>query len=126
MDQQTSSEALVSELKSLRERVMGVTESIIATNDGLLVAADVAAAHPESLAALASATVALGRRTALQAGIGGLRDVVNRSDAGYVVYTAIGEYALLVVAGDEGLDLAGLRRESIAAIDRLGGLLAPT
>jgi predicted regulator of Ras-like GTPase activity (Roadblock/LC7/MglB family) len=126
MDQQTSSEALISELKSLRERVMGVTESIIATNDGLLVAADVATVHPESMAALASATMALGRRTATQAGIGGLRDVVNRSDAGYVVFTAIGQYALLVVAGDEGLDLSGLRREGIATVDRLGELLAHT
>jgi predicted regulator of Ras-like GTPase activity (Roadblock/LC7/MglB family) len=120
----TSSKALIGELSALRERVMGVTESLIATNDGLLVAADVPYGKPESLAALASATVALGRRTAAETGIGGLRDAVTRAASGYVVFMAIGEHALLVITGDEGLDLTALRRESAATVDRLGELLA--
>lgn len=115
--------ALVDELKSLRERVMGISESVISTADGLLVAADTATVHPESASALSAAMLGLGRRTAAEVGLGGLRDVVTRCNGGYVVVLAIGEQALLMVLGDEGLDVAGLHREAPASIRRLGGLL---
>ncbi len=123
MSSQVSSASLVAELKSLRERVMGVSESVIATTDGLLVAADAATVHPESAAALTAAMLGLGKRTAAELGIGGLRDVVTRCGGGYVVVLAIGEQALLMVLGDEGLDIAALHRESPAAINRLAELL---
>ncbi|MEV7780828.1 roadblock/LC7 domain-containing protein [Kitasatospora sp. NPDC088351] len=123
MSSQTSPAALVDELKSLRDRVMGISESVISTADGLLVAADTAAVHPESAAALSAAMLGLGRRTAAEFGLGGLRDVVTRCNGGYVVVLSIGEQALLMILGDEGLDIAGLHRESPASVRRLGGLL---
>ncbi|MFJ5231732.1 roadblock/LC7 domain-containing protein [Kitasatospora sp. NPDC088391] len=123
MSSQTSPTALVDELKSLRDRVLGITESVVATADGLLVAADTAAVHPESAAALSAAMLGLGQRTAAEVGLGGLRDVVTRCHGGYVVVLAIGDRALLMVLGDEGLDIAALHRESPAAIRRLGELL---
>ncbi len=55
--------------------------------------------------------------------MGGLREVVTRCDGGYVVVLAIGDRALLMVLGDEGLDIAGLHRESPATVRRLGELL---
>lgn len=40
------------------------------------------------------------------------------------MFASIGEHALLAVVGDEGLDLANLRRELPGTIDVLGKLLA--
>ncbi|WNI14385.1 roadblock/LC7 domain-containing protein [Actinacidiphila sp. ITFR-21] len=119
-----SYEALVSVLKSLRERVMGINETVIATADGLLVAADTATAQPESVSALAAAGLGIGRRTAAEVGLGGLRDVVTRCAGGYVVVLAVGDNALLVILADEGLDLAGLYRSSPVAVEHLATLLA--
>lgn len=118
-----SHEALVASLKSLREGVMGISETVIATSDGLLVAADTATAQPESVAALAAASLGLGRRTAVEVGLGGLRDVVTRCNGGYVVVLSVGDHALLVVMADEGLDLPGLYREAPATVDRILSLL---
>ncbi|MBD0738295.1 roadblock/LC7 domain-containing protein [Streptomyces sp. CBMA29] len=117
-------EALVASLKSLRERVMGVNETVISTSDGLLVAADTATVQPESLAALAAASLGVGRRTAAEVGLGGLRDVVVRCNGGYIVVLSVGEHALLVILADEGLDLPGLHRESPATVDHLVSLLS--
>ncbi|MFJ8039464.1 roadblock/LC7 domain-containing protein [Kitasatospora sp. NPDC096147] len=123
MTSQTPAAVLVGELQSLRDRVMGISESVISTADGLLVAADTAGVHPESASALSAAMLGLGRRTAAEFGVGGLRDVVTRCSGGYVVVLAIGDQALLMVLGDEGLDIAGLHRESAATVRRLGELL---
>jgi predicted regulator of Ras-like GTPase activity (Roadblock/LC7/MglB family) len=120
---QPSSENLVAELRSLRERVMGATDGVVSTADGMLVTADTAALQPESLAALAAATLALARRTAAEAGLGGLRDSVVQANGGYVMVTAVGDNALLAVVGDEGLDLESLRRESRITAQALEELL---
>lgn len=120
---QITTQTLVDELESLRGRVVGMSESVISATDGLLVASDTSTSHPESMAALASATLALGKRTAAQSALGQLAEVVNRCNGGYVVVLPIRDRALLVVIGDEGLDLAGLRRESSRSIETLAGLL---
>ncbi|WP_194911508.1 roadblock/LC7 domain-containing protein [Catenulispora rubra] len=120
----TSSTAVVTELQALRERIVGVTDSIIATTDGLLVASDSGSADQESLAALCAAGMALGTRTAAHVGLGGLRDSVIRAAGGHVVFAAIGEHALLAVVGDAGLDLATLRRDLPGAVELFGKLLA--
>ncbi|MFD7591237.1 dynein regulation protein LC7, partial [Kitasatospora sp. NPDC059811] len=73
MSSQTPTAVLVDELKSLRDRVMGISESVISTTDGLLVAADTAAVHPESAAALSAAMLGLGRRPPAPGGVGGRR-----------------------------------------------------
>jgi predicted regulator of Ras-like GTPase activity (Roadblock/LC7/MglB family) len=123
MIDQTPAEELTEQLRALRERVVGVTECVISTADGLLVAADVSSVHPESMSALAAAALGLGRRTAVEAGLGGLRDVVTRCAAGYIVVLAIGDHALLVVIGDEGLDIPTLHREHPATAERLHKIL---
>ena len=120
----SSSTALVRELHALRERIVGVTDSVIATADGLLVASDSGSADQESLAALCAAGMALGTRTAAHLGLGALRESVVRAAGGHVVFAAIGEHALLAVVGDAGLDLATLRRELPGAVEVFGKLLA--
>lgn len=98
-------------LIALRDKVMGVTESTLATSDGLVVASDVNKTHPESMAAVAAASLALGHRLADQGGTGHLREISARCSTGHVIVTAVGERALLAVVADEGLDQAAFRRE---------------
>ncbi|MBD9702395.1 MULTISPECIES: roadblock/LC7 domain-containing protein [Streptomyces] len=124
MTAHASTESLTGILASLRDRVMGVAESVLSTVDGLLVVADVDKVHPESVAALAAATLGVSRRMADQSGVGALREVVVRCGAGHVIVVAVGERTLLTVMGDDGLDLAAFQRESPATVEQLNRALA--
>ncbi|UUU31014.1 roadblock/LC7 domain-containing protein [Streptomyces sp. CA-210063] len=124
MTAHASTESLTGILTSLRDRVMGVAESVLSTVDGLLVVADVDKVHPESVAALAAATLGVGRRMADQSGAGALREVVVRCGAGHVIVVAVGERTLLTVMGDDGLDIAAFQRESPATVEQLNKVLA--
>ncbi|AXG81303.1 roadblock/LC7 domain-containing protein [Streptomyces paludis] len=116
--------SLVEVLASLRERVMGASESVLSTADGLLVAADTDTVQPEAIAALAAATLGLGARMAQQADAGALRDVVIRCGGGQVIVLAVGDRALLSILGDEGIDVAALQRQAPVIVEELLGLLA--
>ncbi|MDX3516852.1 roadblock/LC7 domain-containing protein [Streptomyces scabiei] len=124
MTAHASTESLMGILASLRDRVMGVAESVLSTVDGLLVVADVDKVHPESVAALAAATLGVSRRMADQSGAGALREVVVRCGSGHVIVVAVGERTLLTVMGDDGLDLAAFQRESPATVEQLTKVLA--
>ncbi|MEU8385900.1 roadblock/LC7 domain-containing protein [Streptosporangium sp. NPDC048865] len=117
-------QAVLAELKILRDQVTGVLETAVASVDGLLVAADSEGARPEVLAALAAATLGLGKRTGYEVGMGELREVVTRCRSGYIVVYAVRQEALLVVLADEGLDVSRLHVQSRPTVERLGTLLA--
>ncbi|MFF3440554.1 roadblock/LC7 domain-containing protein [Streptosporangium sp. NPDC002721] len=117
-------QAVLAELKILRDQVTGVLETAVASVDGLLVAADSEGARPEVLAALAAATLGLGKRTGYEVGMGELREVVTRCRSGYIVVYAVRQEALLVVLADEGLDVSRLHVESRPTVERLGAMLA--
>ncbi|MGJ6963328.1 roadblock/LC7 domain-containing protein [Streptosporangium sp. G11] len=119
-----SKQAVLAELKILRDQVVGVMETAVASVDGLLVAADSEGARPEVLAALAAATLGLGKRTGYEVGMGELREVVTRCRSGYIVVYAVRQEALLVVLADEGLDVSRLHVESRPTVERLGVILA--
>jgi uncharacterized protein len=59
------------------------------------------------------------QRLAIEVGQGTLRETVTRSSGGYVAIYAIGAAAVLVLLGDEGLDITRLHRESRAAVDSI-------
>ncbi|MGW0826482.1 roadblock/LC7 domain-containing protein [Streptomyces sp. NPDC002845] len=124
MTENPSPDSLTGILTSLRDRVMGVSESVLSTVDGLLVVADVDKVHPESVAALAAATLGVSRRMADQVGTGVLREVVARCGSGHIIVVAVGDRALLTVMGDEGLDIAAFRRESPTTVEQLNKVLA--
>ncbi|EKX69356.1 dynein regulation protein LC7 [Streptomyces ipomoeae] len=124
MTAHATTESLTGILASLRDRVLGVSESVLSTVDGLLVVADVDKVHPESVAALAAATLGVGRRMADQSGVGSLREVVVRCGVGHVIVVAVGERTLLTVVGDDGLDIAAFQRESPATVEQLNKALA--
>jgi predicted regulator of Ras-like GTPase activity (Roadblock/LC7/MglB family) len=118
-----SYEAVLAELLALREQVTGVTETAVAAVDGLLVAADTEIVRPEVISALAAAALGLGKRTGYETGLGDLREVVIRCGRGHVVVYSIRDEGLLVVVGDEGLDVARLHVVSRKTVERLAGLL---
>lgn len=117
---------IVRELAGLRERVMGVTGTVVAASDGLVVASDSPQVRDQALAALAAAGLGLGKRTAGEVALGPLAEVEFRCQGGHVVVYAVGAEALLAVMGDEGMDGPTLARESSRTIERVGALLEVT
>ncbi|MBW8486614.1 roadblock/LC7 domain-containing protein [Actinomadura sp. PM05-2] len=116
--------SVLGELHALRDQVTGVTDSAVASADGLLIAADTGDVRPDVLAAMAAAALGLGKSTADEVGMGELREVVTRCQSGHIAIYAIDRTCLLVVLGDEGLDIARLHLQSRPAVTRLAGLLA--
>ncbi|MFI9648677.1 roadblock/LC7 domain-containing protein [Streptomyces sp. NPDC052040] len=121
MDQQ----ALALALRGLCERVPGITGTAVAAANGLLLAADTGSdIDPEGLAALAAAALGLARRTTEATARGSLRGTVAHGTQGCAAFYAVGDTALLVVLGDEGVDVEALHRAARPAVDRIGSILA--
>jgi hypothetical protein len=117
-------DALLAQMRDLQDRVPGVTGTAVASRDGLILRGDTGGVDPDNLAALSATWLALAQRLTREAGQGALREAMTRSAGGYVVIYAIGAKAVLVLVGDEGLDVARLHRESFATLDAIAGLLA--
>lgn len=119
MPNTTSTQTVLAELHALRDKVTGLTDSAVASVDGILIASDTDEVRPDVLAALAAAALGLGKSTGKEVGMGELREVVTRCQSGHIVVYAIADSALLVILGDEGLDIARLHLESRPAVVRL-------
>ncbi|WLW52506.1 roadblock/LC7 domain-containing protein [Streptomyces sp. YU58] len=117
-------QALALEMRDLRERVTGVTDTAVAAADGLLIAADTAdSIDPEGLAALAAAGLGLARRTADATGRGALCRTVTYGSHGCAAVYAVGDTALMVVLGDEGMDVDALHRATRPTLRRIDSIL---
>lgn len=115
---------LTAEMRSLRDRVVGVTDLVVASVDGLLITAEAdESVDPECLAALTAAALGIARRAAAATGKGLLHDSVARFSGGYLVAQTIGEMALMAVIGDSGMDVKRLQAESQVTAERIGCLL---
>ena len=117
-------ESILAELYALRDQVAGITDSAVASVDGLLIVADTDEVRSDVLAAMSAAALGLGRSTAREMGMGELREVVTRCQSGHIAIYSIQGKSLLVVLGDEGLDVADLHLRSRPAVNRLADLLA--
>ena len=111
---------LLAEMQVLRDRITGTA---VASRDGLIIGEDTGGVNPDNLAALTSAALSLAQRLAREAGQGTLREAVTRSSGGYVAIYAVGAAAVLVLLGDEGLDVTRLHCESRAVVDTIEKLL---
>ncbi|MGV9247206.1 roadblock/LC7 domain-containing protein [Streptomyces sp. NPDC003710] len=117
-------EALAMEMRGLREQVTGITDTAVAAADGLLIAADTAdSIDPEGLAAIAAAGLGLARRTAEVTRRGTLRQTVAYGSQGCAAFYAVGETALMVVLGDEGIDMNRLHEKMRPALARIDSIL---
>jgi uncharacterized protein len=115
---------LLTEMQALRNRITGITGTAVASRDGLIIREDTGGVNPDNLAALTATSLAVAQRLAIEAGQGTLRESITKSSGGYVAVYAVGTAAVLVLLGDEGLDVTRLHRESRAAVDSLEALLA--
>jgi uncharacterized protein len=117
-------DGLLTEIQALRDRVTGLTGAAVASRDGLIIKADVDDVNPDNLAALAAAWLGVAQRMASEAGQGLLREAVTRSSGGYVAIYAVGQTAVLLLTGDEGLDVGRLHRESRSSVENIEAMLA--
>lgn len=111
-------DALLALLRALRDRVAGITDTALASRDGLIIASD-AHIDPDKLAALAAASLGIAQRMTAEAGQGTLQEATMRGSRGCVAVYAVGTSALLLVAGDKGLDPARLHRESRPTVEAI-------
>jgi len=105
--------ALALEMRGLREQVTGITDTAVAA----------ATIDPEGLAALAAAGLGLARRTADATARGTLRRTVTYGSHGCAAFFAVGDTALMVVLGDEGMDVDHLNRATQSALRRIDLIL---
>jgi predicted regulator of Ras-like GTPase activity (Roadblock/LC7/MglB family) len=118
---------LLTEMRGLREQVPGVTGTLVAASDGLLVAADIdsdadAPVEADALAAIAAASLGVARRVHQ----GTLGRAITYASRGHMVVYGVGVAAVLAVLGDEGLDVGALHQKSQPALGRIRTILTDT
>ena len=116
-------DVLLAEMHALRDRVTGITGSALASRDGLIIKADTEVNH-DNLTTLTTTPLNLTQHTTQKTGQKMLREAITRSSGGYVAIYAVGSTAVLILTGDEGLNIARLHRESRAAVDKIETMLA--
>jgi predicted regulator of Ras-like GTPase activity (Roadblock/LC7/MglB family) len=104
---------VLDQLLALRAEVRSVTGSLVATSDGLLVAADLPNLpdRPEQVAALTASLVGLAQYAVDVTGTGALTDALARGSHGYVAAFALDGAATLTVVADAGLNIALLHHK---------------
>ncbi|MFI7191758.1 MULTISPECIES: roadblock/LC7 domain-containing protein [Nocardia] len=105
-------EAVLTELKALRERVPGLIGALVASSDGLLIAHDLPPEiEPTGMAALSASQLALSERLAATAVGGGFHEVVVRGTGGHVVVYAA-DWTSLTVLAEPQVNVGRLHLES--------------
>ncbi|MBE1532692.1 roadblock/LC7 domain-containing protein [Actinomadura algeriensis] len=113
------------ELLGLR-KVPGLTGSLVASVDGLLIACDLPPAiEPSSMAAVTASQLGLANRVVDTAHGGGFHEVVVRG-AGYVVTYAAGPAASLTVLAEGDVNVGRLHLEARPVARAVAALLAAT
>jgi uncharacterized protein len=111
--------AIAAHLRALRE-LPDVTGSVLASVDGLLIATDLHRIEPDTVAALASATVGVGRRFVEVMGLGAHHETVIQAESGCLASYAAGNRALLTVVAARAVNLARLHLVARPAALRIG------
>ncbi|MGW4898203.1 roadblock/LC7 domain-containing protein [Kitasatospora sp. NPDC004240] len=115
---------LAAEVRVLRDKVVGVTDIVVTSVDGLVITAETdERAEAESLAALTAASFSIASRAGGMSSKGRLRHVVSQFTDGYLVTRPVGEMALIGVLGDAGMDVQRLHAEAQDSADRINVLL---
>ncbi|MEV5829280.1 roadblock/LC7 domain-containing protein [Spirillospora sp. NPDC052242] len=113
------------ELLGLR-KIPGLTGSLVASVDGLLIAHDLPPTiEPASMAAVTASQLGLANRVVDTAHGGGFREVVVRG-AGYVVTYAAGPAASLTVLAEGDVNVGRLHLEARPVARAVAALLAAT
>jgi predicted regulator of Ras-like GTPase activity (Roadblock/LC7/MglB family) len=117
-------ESLCAELRELLAEVIGVSGALVATADGMLIAAECDdSLHPESIAALAAASSGVGAQFSYLMRLGELGGTVVQGSKGCVAVHPIGDNAILVLYGTEGPNVARLHLAVRQALPRVEAAL---
>jgi uncharacterized protein len=124
----TTSEPLRSALWEILSETIGVSGALIATADGILIEAVFEGAasgdgEPESIAALASATVGLSVNFAHLLLLGDATGTVVQGSNGNVAVQRVGSNAILVLHGKDGPNVARLHLAVRQATPRIEAVL---
>lgn len=116
--------SVLAELRALRRRLPGLTGSLVASGDGLLITHDLPPhIEPAGLAALTTSGLALSHRIAMTAHDGGFHEVVIRGTGGYVVIYSAGPNASLTVLAGPDANVGRLHLESRPVAQAIAGHL---
>jgi predicted regulator of Ras-like GTPase activity (Roadblock/LC7/MglB family) len=107
------------QLDVLRRQVRAIRGSLVATSDGLLVAADLPDGEAEQVAALTSTLVGLAGYAIEVTRTGVLIEAVARGTGGYVAAYALGDAAALAVVGEADLNVAMLHHKTKPVVEHL-------
>jgi hypothetical protein len=118
-EQPEVAERVWAELRALRAKVPGINGSLVATNEGMLVAHDFPGADATRLAALVSTTLGLARQTVRETGRGEFREAVALGSDGYLMVCAAGGTANVAIAAGEQAQAGILQHEARQAIARI-------
>lgn len=112
-------ERVWAELRALRSKVAGISGSLVATNDGMLVAHDFPGADQTRLAALVSTTLGLARQSLRETGCGDFREALARGSAGYLMVYAAGDGAVVAIAAAEQTQAGIMQYEARQTIAKI-------
>ncbi|CAL9280392.1 roadblock/LC7 domain-containing protein [Streptomyces olindensis] len=115
---------VLDELRRLRTRVPGLTGSLAATVDGLVLAHDVPETEPEGLAALTAAALGVAYRMTDAAARGDFRELLVRGADGYVATYAAGTTAVLTLLAEDRVNVGRLHLEGRRGGARIADLVA--
>ncbi len=114
---------VLAEIQRLRQRVPGVSGTLVATLDGLLIAHDTTDVQPEGVAALSAAAIGLGQRIAATVRHGDVHEAVTRSSGGHVGAYAAGPRVLLTVLADATTNETRLGIEARLVAERIAAIV---
>jgi uncharacterized protein len=106
-------------LSSVLTETIGVTGALIATVDGLLIAAESDEMEVDAVAALAAAAAGVGAQFTQLLGLGAPNGSVMLGSKGSVAVRHVGRGALLVMFGTDGPNLARLHLAMRQVMPRL-------
>ncbi|RNF84001.1 roadblock/LC7 domain-containing protein [Streptomyces botrytidirepellens] len=117
---------ILDELHRLRSRMPQLTGALAAGVDGLVLAQDSRGVEPEGVAALTAAALGIALRLTDATGQGGFRELLVRSDRGYLATYAAGPSAVLTLLAEGQVNVGRLHLEGRRSSSRISELLQAT
>lgn len=117
---------ILDELHRLRSRMPQLTGALAASADGLVLAQDCRGVEPEGVAALTAAALGIALRLTEATGQGGFRELLVRSDHGYLATYAAGPSAVLTLLAEGQVNVGRLHLEGRRSSSRVSELLQAT
>lgn len=116
-------------LREVLDESIGISGAVVATIDGLLVAAEPGVgwnggSDPDSVSALASACVGVGAQFVQMLGLGDAASTVVQGSSGCAAVQRLRGNAILVVYGTDGPNVARLHLAARQAVPRIEAVLA--